>query len=92
MDQIKWPTASIWFEETLEIFQMIQTGEEIDELAQKVNGGLIFTDKKEASAKRVWGAIKARYLGQGKDKTLALAKILQSGVSLQEKQDIQLMH
>lgn len=87
MDQIKWPTASIWFEETLEIFQMIQTGEEIDELAKKVNEGLIFTDKKEASAKRVWGAIKARYLGQGKDKTLALAKVLQSGISLQEKQN-----
>ena len=36
MEQIKWPTASIWFDETIEIFQMIQTGEEIEELAKKV--------------------------------------------------------
>ena len=70
-----------------QLFNIHCTSEEIDELAKKVNEGLIFTDKKEASAKRVWGAIKARYLGQGKDKTLALAKVLQSGISLQEKQN-----
>ena len=75
MEQIKWPTASIWFDETLEIFQMIRTGEEIEELSKKVNEGIIFADKKEASAKRVWGAIKARYLGQGKEKTVALSTV-----------------
>ena len=87
MEQIKWPTASIWFEETMEILQQVDFGNEADEISKKVNSGEIFADKKEASAKRVWGAIKARYFGQGEKKTVALAKVLQSNVSLQEKQN-----
>lgn len=87
MDQIKWPTASIWFEETMEIFQQIDDGNEADKISEKVNSGEIFADKKEASAKRVWGAIKARYFGQGQEKTVALAKVLRSNISLQEKQN-----
>lgn len=87
MEQIKWPTASIWFEETMEIFQQVASGDEANEIAKKVSTGEIFADKKEASAKRVWGAIKARYFGQGQEKTAALAIVLQSNISLQEKQN-----
>mgnify|MGYP000883428003 CR=1 FL=1 len=68
MEQIKWPTSSIWFEETMEIFRQVDFGNEADEISKKVNSGEIFVDKKEASAKRVWGAIKARYFGQGEEK------------------------
>ena len=37
MEQIKWPTASIWFEETMEIFQQIDDGNEADKISEKVN-------------------------------------------------------
>lgn len=87
MEQIKWPTASIWIDETEEILSHVQTGNEATEIAEKVKSGEIFSDKKEASAKRVWGAIKARYFVPDTEKTAALAKILQSNISQQERQN-----
>lgn len=87
MEQLKWPTASLWIEETLEILSCVQDGSEATTISEKVRNGEIFPDKKEASAKRVWGAIKARYFVDDSDKTVALAKILNSNISQQEKQN-----
>lgn len=88
MEQIKWPTASIWFEETMEIFQQIVYGNEADEISRKVNSGEIFADKKEASCQTCLGSNKSKiFWTREKRRPAALAKVLQSNISLQEKQN-----
>lgn len=87
MEKIKWPTTSVWFDETLELFKNIETDEDSNSITKKINSGELFGDMKEASAKRVWGTIKARYFSQGKDKASALNYVFNSGISKQEKQN-----
>lgn len=92
MEQIKWPTSSIWFEDTLEVFQRVQDGTDAEDISEKIKAGEIFADKKRTSAKRVWGAIRARYFGQEAEKTAALAAVLQSHISTQEKQNYMFLY
>lgn len=46
MEQIKWPTASIWIVETEEILSHVQTGNEATKITEKVKCGENFLDKK----------------------------------------------
>lgn len=87
MEQIKWPTTSVWFDETLELFNEIEEQDTPDSIAKKIKEGIIFGDKKEATAKRVWGTINARYFGQSEKKTLALKLVFNSDLSRQDKQN-----
>lgn len=87
MEQIKWPTTSVWFDETLDLFGEIEEQDTPDSIAKKIKEGVIFGDKKEATAKRVWGTINARYFGQNEDKALALKWVLNSNLSKQDKQN-----
>ena len=87
MEQIKWPTTSVWFDETLELFSEIEEQDTPDSIAKKIKEGVIFGDKKEATAKRVWGTINARYFGQSDEKALALKWVLNSNLSRQDKQN-----
>ena len=87
MEQIKWPTTSIWFEETLELFKSIEDDDTPVTIAKKIKDGDIFGDMKEATAKRKWGTINARYFNQGEKKKDALKYIFNSNISKQEKQN-----
>lgn len=85
MEQIKWPTTSVWFDETLELFREIEESDTSESIAKKIKDGAIFGDKKEATARRVWGTINARYFGQSVEKALALKYVLNSNLSKQDK-------
>lgn len=87
MEQIKWPTTSVWFDETLELFYEIEESDTSESIAKKIKDGVIFGDKKEATAKRVWGTINARYFGPSAKKSFALRQILNSNLSRQDKQN-----
>lgn len=85
MDIFKWTTSSAWVEETLEIFKRIDDNFNIDNLNELIKSGELFGDRKESSAKRVFIAIKARYLNCSKEKVISLSKVLNSNISKQEK-------
>ncbi|WPC40066.1 BrxA family protein [Clostridium sp. JS66] len=85
MEQIKWTTVSAWVDETLELFKYIDDKFDLLEISEKIKSGEIFGDRKVNSAKRVFEAIKARYLRNDKERILALSKILNSNISAQEK-------
>lgn len=85
MEQIKWTTVSSWVDETLELFKYIDDNFDVIEISEKIKNGEIFGDRKINSAKRVFEAIKARYLKTDKEKIISLSKILNSNISLQEK-------
>ena len=87
MEQIKWPTTSVWFDETIELFSCIEDGDTPVYIAKKVRDGNLFGDMKESNAKRIWGTINARYFSQGDDKAKALKYIINSNISKQEKQN-----
>lgn len=87
MEQIKWPTTSVWFDETLELFCAIEESDTTESISKKIKDGVIFGDKKEATAKRVWGTINARYFGQSAEKAFALKSVLNSNLSKQDKQN-----
>jgi len=85
MEQLRWTTVSSWVEETLELFRNINENSDIGKVSEKVHNGELFRDKKINAAKRVFEAIKARYLRCDSEKVLALAKVLNSSISHQEK-------
>lgn len=87
MEKIIWPTTSVWFDETLELFKNINAEDNPVSIAKRVKDGDVFGDMKETTAKRVWGTINARYFGQGKEKASALRYIFNSNISKQEKQN-----
>lgn len=87
MEQIKWPTTSIWYDETIELFKSIESEDNPVSIASKIRTGEIFGDMKESTAKRVWGTINARYFSQGEKKASALKHIFNSNISKQEKQN-----
>lgn len=87
MDMFKWTTSSAWVEETLEIFKRIDDDFNIDNLNELIKSGELFGDRKESSAKRVFVAIKARYLNFSKEKVISLSKVLNSKISEQEKRN-----
>ncbi|MGN9057581.1 BrxA family protein [Bariatricus sp. HCP28S3_A7] len=91
MEKIIWPTTSVWFDETLELFKNISAEDNPVSIAKKVKNGDIFGDMKETTAKRVWGTINARYFGQGGEKASALRYIFNSNISKQEKQNYALV-
>lgn len=91
MEKIIWPTASVWFDETLELFKSISAEDNPVSIAKKVKNGDVFGDMKETTAKRVWGTIKARYFGQGKEKASALRYIFNSNITKQEKKNYALV-
>jgi hypothetical protein len=91
MERIKWPTTSVWFDETVELFNCIEDDDTPVSIAKKVRDGDIFGDMKESTAKRIWGTINARYFSQGDDKAAALKYVLNSSVSKQEKQNYALI-
>lgn len=62
MEQIKWPTTSVWFDETIELFSCIEDGDTPVSIAKKVRDGNLFGDMKESTAKRIWGTINARWV------------------------------
>lgn len=59
MEQIKWPTTSVWFDETIELFSCIEDGDTPVSIAKKVRDGNLFGYMKESTAKRIWGTINA---------------------------------
>lgn len=85
MDQLKWPTASAWVDETLALFKNIDNDFDLIQIADMVKEGQLFGELKINSAKRVFEAIKARYLKKNNDTVVALAKVVNSNISLQEK-------
>lgn len=91
MEKIMWPTTSVWFDETLELFKNISAEDNPASIAEKVKNGDIFGDMKETTAKRVWGTINARYFGQGEEKASALRYIFNSNISKQEKRNYALV-
>lgn len=91
MEKIIWPTTSVWFDETLELFKNISAEDNPVSIAKKVKNGDIFGDMRETTAKRVWGTINARYFGQGGEKASALRYIFNSNISKQEKQNYALV-
>lgn len=70
MEKIIWPTTSVWFDETIELFNTMEETDTPSSIAKKIKDGIIFGDMKESTAKRKWGTINARYFGQGKEKVL----------------------
>jgi len=87
MDMFKWTTSSAWVKETLEIFKRIDDNFNIDNLNELIKSGELFGDRKESSAKRVFVAIKSRYLNCSKEKVISLSKVLNSNMSEQEKRN-----
>ena len=85
MELLKWTTVSSWVDETIELFSYIDDDIDIDTLSMKIKNGEIYGDRKENSAIRVFQTIKSRYLCNDKDTVLALAKIINSSISYQEK-------
>ena len=87
MEKIIWPTTSVWFDETIELFNTMEETDTPSSIAKKIKDGIIFSDMKESTAKRKWGTINARYFGQGKEKVGALKYIFSSSISKQDKQN-----
>ena len=87
MEKIIWPTTSVWFDETIELFNTMEETDTPSSIAKKIKDGIIFSDMKESTAKRKWGTINARYFGQGKEKVGALKCIFSSSISKQDKQN-----
>lgn len=85
MEQLKWPTASSWVDETLELFKNIDQTFDLMKISKMVKEGQLFGELKINSAKRVFEAIKARYLKKNNETVVALAKVVNSNISLQEK-------
>lgn len=85
MELLKWTTISSWVDETLELFSYIDDNIDIDTLTMKVKNGEIYGDRKESSAIRVFQSIKSRYLCNDEETIVALAKIINSSISYQEK-------
>ena len=87
MEKFKWTTSSAWIEETLEVFKHIDEEFTISKVNDLVKSGALFSDRKESSAKRVFTAIKSRYLNEDSDRVVSLSKVLSSSVSEQEKKN-----
>lgn len=87
MEKFKWTTSSAWIEETFEVFKYIDDQFSVDHLSDLVKNGILFGDRKESSAKRVFTAIKSRYLNDNIDRVVSLSKMLGSSISEQEKKN-----
>lgn len=91
VEQIKWTTVSAWVDETLELFKYIDENYNFVNISNMIKNGDIFGDRKTNSAKRVFEAIKARYLKNKDEEIIALSKVLNSGISAQEKNNYLLL-
>ena len=87
MDKFKWTTSSAWIEETFDVFKYIDDQFSVDLLSDLVKNGILFGDRKESSAKRVFTAIKSRYLNGNIDRVVSLSKMLGSSIPEQEKKN-----
>lgn len=85
MSTLNWTTTSTWIDDSIEVLSNINDKININELVEKVNNGEILGDRKLSSSKRVFSAIKARYLNKDEEKVLALSKVIKSNLSKQEK-------
>ena len=85
MEKFKWTTSSAWIDETIEVFKHIDEEFTISKVNDLVKTGMLFADRKESSAKRVFTAIKSRYLNESNVRIISLSKILNSSISEQEK-------
>lgn len=87
MEKFKWTTSSAWIEETFEVFKYIDDQFSVDHLSDLVKNGILFGDRKESSAKRVFTAIKSRYLNDNINRVVSLSKMIGSSISEQEKKN-----
>ena len=87
MEKFKWTTSSAWIDETIEVFKHIDEEFTISKVNDLVKTGVLFADRKESSAKRVFTAIKSRYLNESNERIISLSKILNSSISEQEKKN-----
>ncbi len=87
MEKFKWTTTSAWIDETFEVFKNIDEEFTIARLNDRIKTGMLFADKKEGSAKRVFTAIKSRYLNESNERIISLSKIMNSSISEQEKKN-----
>ena len=81
MEKFKWTTSSAWIDETIEVFKHIDEEFTISKVNDLVKTGRLFADRKESSAKRVFTAIKSRYLNESNERIISLSKILNSSIS-----------
>lgn len=91
MEKFKWTTSSAWIDETFEVFRYVDEQFNVDQVNELVKTGILLGDRKESSAKRVFTAIKSRYLNNGIDRVVSLSKILSSSISEQEKKNFLLV-
>jgi hypothetical protein len=89
---LNWNTVSSWIDETFELFSYIQDDYSIDDINNKVSSGIILGDRKKSSSKRVYSALKTRYLWTSKEKIVALSCILRSSLTKQDKYNILLLY
>lgn len=87
MEKFKWTTSSAWIEETFDIFKYIDDEFSVKQLSDMVRSGTLLGDRKNSSAKRVFTAIRSRYLNYEIDKVVSLSKVLSSSISEQEKKN-----
>ncbi|MCR6545660.1 BrxA family protein [Dehalobacterium formicoaceticum] len=87
MEKFKWTTSSAWIDETLEVFKFIDENYSVDDLNRLIKSGNLLSDRKASSAKRVFTAIRSRYLNTDRDKVISLSKVLSSSISEQEKKN-----
>lgn len=87
MEKFKWTTSSAWVDETIEVFKHIDEEFTISKVNNLVKAGVLFNDRKESSAKRIFTAIKSRYLNQNIERVISLSKVLSSSISEQEKKN-----
>lgn len=91
-NQLNWSTVSSWIDETFELFGYIDENFNIDDINNKVKNGTIFGDRKISSSKRVFGAMKTRYLKADINKIIALSEILKSNIAKQNKYNLLLLY
>ena len=46
MEKIIWPTTSVWFDETIELFNTMEETDTPSSIAKKIKDGIIFSDMK----------------------------------------------
>lgn len=80
-----WTTTSTWLDDSMEVLKNIDNEVNMEELIEKVNSAQILKNRKISSSKRVFSAIKARYLNKDEEKVLALSSVIKSNISKQEK-------
>lgn len=85
MPNLIWTTTSTWLDDSIEVLSNIGNEVNIENLIRKLNDGEILGERKISSSKRVFSAIKARYLNKEEEKVLALSSVIKSNISKQEK-------